>query len=349
MYLQRTDLSGMVTCYHTQPAQYQAGWIADYGSAYKSYTVGSCSSHPLYLPHLRFSVIRYHRELRREIISDIVLPGIMDITASTVNNLLTSALAPPEPPEFAFITVTNPQDIKSSKNQTKIRRYARRSTIGAKDQRRTRLRKIVFDLPESNSQSQSQSQLQSNSNMVLVPPTNIIRIDETLGFEWIRDDTVEDDERLSSSLSFLRPIGYGRSINPLAPLPTWANARIRHILNYGEDHTPVFAIKLTNLVLVLLSKKKAYRPLVDVWFTLSMSDESTFQITLANAAVIYGADAGDKQSETAESIKCYNMSLQSVNKRLLDPVDSVSEGVMGTVLGFACHDVSSHPNLQNEY
>jgi hypothetical protein len=62
---------------------------------------------------------------------------------------------------------------------------------------------------------------------------------------------------------------------------------------------------------------------------------------MANAALFFGAETGDQDAETAESVKYYTMSLHSVTRRLQDPVDGVSEGVMGTVLGFACHDVSS--------
>lgn len=94
---------------------------------------------------------------------------------------------------------------------------------------------------------------------------------------------------------------------------------------------------------MFLNERRDYRPLIEEWFTASMCDKSAFQLTMASAAVIYGVEAGDRQSETVESLKYYNMSLQSVNMRLQDPVDGISEGVIGTVLGFACHDVSSVP------
>lgn len=76
-----------------------------------------------------------------------------------------------------------------------------------------------------------------------------------------------------------------------------------------------------------------------MWFTISMSDASAFQLTVANAAVVYAAGDGDRLRETPESLKHYNMAVQSVNRRLQDPIDSVSEGLIGAVLGFACHDV----------
>jgi hypothetical protein len=71
-----------------------------------------------------------------------------------------------------------------------------------------------------------------------------------------------------------------------------------------------------------------------------MSDKSAFHLTMANAAMFFGKEIGCTNAETAESMKYYTISLRSINKRLLDPIDSISEGVMGTVLGFVCHDVS---------
>jgi hypothetical protein len=62
---------------------------------------------------------------------------------------------------------------------------------------------------------------------------------------------------------------------------------------------------------------------------------------MSNAALLYGKETGNKQVETTESMKYYTMSLDSINKRLQDPVEGFSEGVIGAVLGFACYDVKS--------
>jgi len=45
--------------------------------------------------------------------------------------------------------------------------------------------------------------------------------------------------------------------------------------------------------------------------------------------------------ETTELIKHYSTSLHAVSKRLQDPVDSTSDGVIGAILGFACLDIRS--------
>jgi hypothetical protein len=79
---------------------------------------------------------------------------------------------------------------------------------------------------------------------------------------------------------------------------------------------------------------------VEVWFTIGIADRSAFHLTMANAAMLFDMETGTKSAETTESTKYYTASLRSINKRLQDPVDGISEGVIGTVLGFACHDVS---------
>jgi hypothetical protein len=72
-----------------------------------------------------------------------------------------------------------------------------------------------------------------------------------------------------------------------------------------------------------------------------MSDQSAFHLAMANAALFFDREIGSENVESSESTKYYTMSLQVINKRLQDPVDKISEGVMGTVLGFACHDVGT--------
>jgi hypothetical protein len=60
---------------------------------------------------------------------------------------------------------------------------------------------------------------------------------------------------------------------------------------------------------------------------------------MANASMLFAEETGSRNLENTESMALYTMSLRSVNKRLQDPVDGISEGVIGTVLGLVCHDV----------
>jgi hypothetical protein len=85
--------------------------------------------------------------------------------------------------------------------------------------------------------------------------------------------------------------------------------------------------------------EKHYRPLQPFWFTVAMTDKSAFHLTLANAALFLGRENNFQNEETAESMKHYTVAMQSINKRLSDPKESTSEGVIGTVAGMVCHDV----------
>lgn len=40
-----------------------------------------------------------------------------------------------------------------------------------------------------------------------------------------------------------------------------------------------------------------------------------------------------------EAVALHSQALQSVNKRLSDPVESVSDGIIATILSFACFSV----------
>jgi hypothetical protein len=78
-----------------------------------------------------------------------------------------------------------------------------------------------------------------------------------------------------------------------------------------------------------------------MWVTVAMSDSSAFHITLAHASILLAQEPNQWTGETTESMKHYTTSVHAVSKRLQDPVDSTSDGVVATILGFACLDVRS--------
>lgn len=49
------------------------------------------------------------------------------------------------------------------------------------------------------------------------------------------------------------------------------------------------------------------------------------------------------------ALALHSQALQSVNKRLSDPVESVSDEIIATILGFACFSVRSLFNFRNRY
>ena len=80
--------------------------------------------------------------------------------------------------------------------------------------------------------------------------------------------------------------------------------------------------------------------MVEIFFAQSFDDLSFYQVIMANASILYdSARKGLRRSETAESAKHLAISIHTLSKRLQDPVDCVSEGILGAVIGLACHDV----------
>jgi murein L,D-transpeptidase YcbB/YkuD len=72
-----------------------------------------------------------------------------------------------------------------------------------------------------------------------------------------------------------------------------------------------------------------------------MADKDAFNITLAHASNLLAQARNQKYSETRESLKYYTSSVQAVSKRLQHATERTSDGVIGTILGFACLDVRS--------
>ena len=50
-----------------------------------------------------------------------------------------------------------------------------------------------------------------------------------------------------------------------------------------------------------------------------------------------------------QAFALHSQALQSVNRRLSDPVESVSEGIIATILGFACFSVSCSLSFRDRH
>jgi hypothetical protein len=85
-----------------------------------------------------------------------------------------------------------------------------------------------------------------------------------------------------------------------------------------------------------------YRPFRTVWFSMAMSDASAFHLSLANAAMFLDQRIHAHSFSYDKSIEClkyYGQCVNQISRRLESFDDSVSEGVITTVLGLICHDV----------
>jgi hypothetical protein len=145
----------------------------------------------------------------------------------SANSLLASALESQKPSDFAFVTITNPSDIRDSKKQSVIRRHARASTTNSKRRRRQQI-KLVFDLPDP------ASQVTAGSNV----PVLASSVDTVENVESTSAVSIENDTGRHLSFESLRPIGSGRGLHPLQPFPVAANARLRHLTNFSLNLTP---------------------------------------------------------------------------------------------------------------
>ncbi|KAI1209836.1 uncharacterized protein F4807DRAFT_75504 [Annulohypoxylon truncatum] len=115
----------------------------------------------------------------------------------------------------------------------------------------------------------------------------------------------------------------------------------------GSLHTIEFPIdmdqKRMSLIQYIVDEARTtYRPFRFPWLTMGLSDIAAWHITLANAVIYRGLKPGEKKTEitSLEAMKWYTLSLASITKRLADPVESNSEGLIIAVTGFACHDAS---------
>ncbi|QKX60564.1 uncharacterized protein TRUGW13939_07709 [Talaromyces rugulosus] len=85
-----------------------------------------------------------------------------------------------------------------------------------------------------------------------------------------------------------------------------------------------------------------YRPFRTIWFSMALVDQSAFQLSMANASMFLAQRKdpdGFRYETCSESLTYFGQCLSLVTKRLEDPKDRLSEGVITTILGLICHDL----------
>jgi hypothetical protein len=94
---------------------------------------------------------------------------------------------------------------------------------------------------------------------------------------------------------------------------------------------------------VLEEARCFYKPFRFGWLSMGLASSAAWNITLANAALLRSLNFGHKLKSGVETnqdaLKYYTLSLGSITKRLDDPAESESEGIVVAVTGCACHDV----------
>ena len=87
-----------------------------------------------------------------------------------------------------------------------------------------------------------------------------------------------------------------------------------------------------------------FKTLSKIGFFKIILDDAAFRQVLCTSSAHMTMLRGG--TENAEAIALSTKAIQSLNKRIADPVLAVSDGVIVTILAFACHAVSyPHPSF----
>lgn len=100
---------------------------------------------------------------------------------------------------------------------------------------------------------------------------------------------------------------------------------------------------LLTVTLVMVDTEYNYRAFHVVWIRIGLSDSTCFYLTLASATLFMDRvrrRLGPDIEDSAESNRYYLRALQQLNMRLSNKAECTSPGVIATILGCLCHDVS---------
>jgi hypothetical protein len=132
-------------------------------------------------------------------------------------------------PQFVFISINNPEDIKDPQTQKIIRHHARQNAERNYRKKKTQGGFHGSCILESATQPTKSTQTGALSHVMETAireyqqhPTDRRLVHSHIGHEGLQ----------SQSLDFLRPIGAGRGFNPFAPLPIKTTPRTVQLLDY---------------------------------------------------------------------------------------------------------------------
>ncbi|KAI1876853.1 uncharacterized protein JN550_000925 [Neoarthrinium moseri] len=202
---------------------------------------------------------------------------------------------------FEFVNVTDPKEVK--KHSSKIRRHVMKDIGKARRKPKPRDRrqtKIIDEQPKIGEEDDSRPADRA-------------------------EDEVEKDLR-----SYIHKM-------------TTAGVR-----NDGHISQMVYPFEMTEdriqLARYMIEEARhVYRPFRFAWLSVGLTDAASWNITLANAALFRSRGLGaevTEYTESQEALKYYTLSLESISKRLQDPEEVGSEGLVIAVTGFICHDNS---------
>jgi len=149
----------------------------------------------------------------------------------------------------------------------------------------------------------------------------------------------------SSIAPALRLVSGGARTNPFANYPIPMNSDTLFLIDYCESKACLDAqclrkqslYRCNNIVYTCPSPR--LRPYKDTWLPISLSDPALFYEILSHISQDISA-VNSEYSDRGQSLQFHALALRSVNRRLADPLLGTSDGIIGTVLAFACFSVS---------
>ena len=70
-----------------------------------------------------------------------------------------------------------------------------------------------------------------------------------------------------------------------------------------------------------------------------MADPAAFHQILFNSSLRIGMFHKSVGTDNVQSVAHYASAVRSIQQRLCDPIVGISDGVIGAIIAFGCHDV----------
>ncbi|KAI8713683.1 hypothetical protein NCS52_01213600 [Fusarium sp. LHS14.1] len=86
------------------------------------------------------------------------------------------------------------------------------------------------------------------------------------------------------------------------------------------------------------------QPFHSIWVRIGFSDPTTLHLSMATTLLLWNRKNNDpvlKAANDMEAVRYYSKALKDLSTRLSDPFDCTSAGVVATIIGCLCHDISS--------
>ncbi|CAG9942884.1 unnamed protein product [Clonostachys rosea f. rosea IK726] len=204
---------------------------------------------------------------------------------------------------LTFVNVQHPDDIRLKCNQTMIRSGAM-AAIGLT--RRKRPRPVTIELEVKEDVQYGHVSRQDTHRDV-----HVIVSRESTG-------SANVEPRLPSIAAALPHLGHF-AVEP--------DRRARELLSFMEGEASYI-----------------YRPFRAEWFNMAVLEPSAYYLCLANAALFLNqfltGHGGLEYTDCVESSKYYGLCLSRVTGQLADRSHGITQGLITTVLGFVCHNLS---------